>query len=85
MTYQIGYYKQSGNEIIWKKSVHIRLRDLQNEANQWVTQFEDCHPWSMVVIAKNDSDIVTLLRYLDEDEWIVSGKGISADLKHRMV
>jgi hypothetical protein len=79
MTYQIGYYRQANDEIIWKQSRHTRLRDLQSEADEWVTQFEDSHPWSMVVIAKNDADTVTRLRYLDEDKWIVSGKGIPVD------
>lgn len=39
---------------------------------------------SMVVVAQETSETVTALRYLDEDEWILSGKGIVAGLKHKM-
>jgi hypothetical protein len=83
--YQIGYYKQSGEEIIWKDSSNKRLSQLRNEADEWVKQFEDSEPWSMVLIAKEGAETVTLLRYLDDTEWIVSGKGSATGEKHCMV
>lgn len=54
-------------------------------ADEWVeTAFDDTLPLSMVVVALEDAETVTALRYLDEQEWILSGKGIGVGLKHKM-
>lgn len=83
--WQAGYYHQNGEEILWKSLDAKTLRNAMRLADEWVnTSFDDSLPMSMVVVAHETSETVTALRYLDEDEWILSGKGIVAGLKHRM-
>lgn len=83
--WQAGYYHQNGEEIMWKPLNAKSLRSAMQLADEWVnTTINDSLPMSMVVVAQETSETVTALRYLDEDEWILSGKGIVAGLKHRM-
>lgn len=84
--WQAGYYHQNGQEIFWKSLPAKSLHHAMRLADEWVeVGFNDSLPMSMVVVAHETSEHVTALRYLDEDEWILSGKGIVAGLKHRMV
>lgn len=84
--WQAGYYHQKGEEILWKSLDAKTLRNAMRLADEWVnTHFHDSLPLSMVCVAQETSETVTALRYLDEDAWILSGKGIVAGLKHRMV
>ena len=83
--WQAGYYHQSGDEIVWKSVEANSLRTAMQLADQWVNiAFDDADPLSMVVVALKDAETVTALRYLDEQEWILSGKGIGVGLKHKM-
>lgn len=84
--WQVGYYRESGNEIVWKSVQANSLRTAMKLADEWVeTAFDDALPLSMVVVALENAEHVTALRYLDEHEWILSGKAIGIGLKHRMV
>jgi hypothetical protein len=83
--WQAGYYHQNGQEIVWKSFDARSLRNAMRLADQWVeTTFNDTLPMSMIVVAQETSDTVTALRYLDDHEWVLSGKGIVAGLKHKM-
>ena len=83
--WQAGYYHQNGEEIVWKSLDAKSLRKAMQLADQWVNAtIDDSLPISMVVVAQETSETVTALRYLDEDAWILSGKGIVTGLKHKM-
>lgn len=83
--WQAGYYHQDSGEMLWKSLNAKSLKSAMQLADEWVnTTIDDSLPMSMVVVAQETSETVTALRYLDEDEWILSGKGIGAGLKHRM-
>lgn len=81
--WQAGYYRQTGEEIVWKDVNAKSLRAAMELADEWVhATVNDSLPFSMVCVAKETSQHVTALRYLDENEWVLSGRGISAGLKH---
>ena len=83
--WQAGYYHQSGEEIVWRSLDAKSLRNAMRLADKWVeTAVNDRLPMSMILVAQETSEHVTALRYLDETEWILSGKGIVAGLKHKM-
>ena len=83
--WQAGYYHQNGQEIVWKSLDAKSLRNAMRSADEWVkTTFGDCLPMSMVVVAQETSAYVSALRYLDEIDWVLSGKGITTGLKHKM-
>lgn len=84
--WQAGYYAQSGTEIVWKDLDARNRQSAMRQADDWIAEFtKDNHPWSMVVIALESAKNITALRYLDETEWVLSGKGRTVQLQHKLV
>jgi len=72
-----NYY---GIELQWVPLQSKTRNDAINEADRWLESEKldgryVGYSFAQLLVARGDSDIVTALRYFDESEWVLSGKG----------